>query len=35
MNKEPLLIMLFVQLSVTSIMLYCFWKVLKKTGKKK
>lgn len=35
MNPEPLIIMIVVQLSVTVIMLYCFWKVMKKPGGKK
>lgn len=30
MKTEPLIFMLAVQLVVTIIMLYCFWKVLKK-----
>lgn len=33
MNAEPLLIMIIVQSAVTSMMLYCFYKVLKKQGK--
>lgn len=34
MNTEPLIIMLVVQLSVTIVMTYCFWKVLKKPKEK-
>ena len=30
MNTEPLIIMITVQSLVTTAMLYCFWKVLKK-----
>lgn len=30
MNPEPLAIMIIVQLAVTVVMIYCFWKVLKK-----
>ena len=34
MNTEPLLIMLVVQISVTAVMLYFFWRVMKKPGDK-
>lgn len=30
MNTEPLILMIIVQLSITAVMIYCFWKVLKK-----
>lgn len=30
MNLEPLIIMISVQLSVTVVMIYCFWKVMRK-----
>lgn len=34
MNLEPLIIMITVQLAVTSVMIYCFWKVLVKAKNK-
>lgn len=34
MNPEPLIFMITVQVTVTAVMIYCFWKVMKKPGGK-